>query len=81
MECWVQVACAADHTVDVGKQGDPRALGAGECVWMQRRQQHALRGRSVIKRGKALHHVLPTGKVHELCLERGISPLRNPEVV
>lgn len=81
MGCWVQAARAADHTLDVGERGDPCALGAGQCVWMQRRQQLALRGRSVIKQGKALHHVLPAGKVQELCLERGTSPLRNPEVV
>lgn len=71
---------AAEHTLDVGEQGDPNALEAGEYVWMQRRQQFVLHGRSVMKQGKALCLVLPTGKLPKMCMERGTS-LRNLEVV
>lgn len=70
---------AAEHTLDVGEWGDPNALGGGECVWMQRRQQLVLHGRSMMKQGKALHHAHPTGKGPKMCMERGTS-LRNLEV-
>lgn len=73
-------AHGTEHTLDGGEWGDPNALGAGECGWMQRRQQFVLPGRSVMKQGKALDLVLPTGKVPQRCMERGNS-LRNLEVV
>lgn len=70
---------AADQTLAVGEQGDPHG-SRGVCVdvkeaaacaaWQecdQARQSPAPRP--------------PSGKVQELCLERGTSPLRNPEVV
>lgn len=53
-------------------------MGAEECVRMRRRQQ-------LVPESDQVRQIPaprpPSGKMQELCLERGTSPLRNPEVV